>query len=892
MIGKTILHYKILDKLGEGGMGVVYKAEDTKLDRFVALKFLPKGIEADDSERARFLQEAKAASALSHPNVCIIHDIQEYEGQQFIVMEYVDGVTLRQKIVGAIRESPLKLKEIIDWAIQIGEALQEAHSKGIIHRDIKSDNIMINEKGQVKVMDFGLAKLKGSLKLTKTSSTVGTLAYMSPEQIKGEKTDARMDIFSFGVVFYEMLTCHLPFRGEYESALMYSILNTEPEPVTKYRPELSSGFLFLLDKALEKEPNERYQSVSEILVDLRRLKRDTSKVSRKIIPETAPVEISEQPTPEVPVAPYKKLVGAIGKSPLIYASAAMLIIILVFVVYFLWGGRPSIPKLVNPTRVTTSDGVEDYPTWSPDGRTLAYQLNGDIWIKQVAGGPPVNLTVSYSGEDMMPSLSPDGNQIAFWSDREGGGYFVMPAIGGGTPRKVTARTDFLSRYIKSQPQLSMDGKKLACLGTDSTESFIEIVSLEYATSQKIYLSGKENKSFFRGRELNWSPNERYFAYVYAVDRESPIAELWVMRIADGVSFPVTDGKMLDWSPNWSQDGRTLYFVSNRGGSFDLWQQMINEDGTPKDSPRQLTTGIEMQVAKFSPDGKKLVYSKGHQVSNIWCVPIPQSGKQPATLADAKQITFDQVSHRGLNVSPDGKSLVFESDIDGQRHMWIMNLESREVKRVTSDPMPQIRPGWSPDGRELAFHSDYGMNVNICVVGMDGGPVRRLTNQAFDVSPRWSPDGKDIAFFSFRSGNGDIWIISAQGGEAKQLTFSPAFDGYHDWSWDGKWIIFQSERSGENELWRIPSAGGHAELVTERRNGYSVLSQDGKKIYFKAEEQIWEIPVDGGKERQLTNLAGKPYNLGDIHPETDGKYIYFTSGESIGDIWVMDVEWSK
>jgi len=333
MIGKTILHYKILEKLGEGGMGVVYKAHDTKLDRFVALKFLPKGIEADEAEQARFLQEAKAASALSHPNVCIIHDIQEYEGQQFIVMEYVDGVTLREKLKErAISESPLPLKDVLSYSIQIGEALQEAHSKGIIHRDIKSDNIMINEKGQVKVMDFGLAKLKGSLKLTKTSSTVGTLAYMSPEQLKGEKTDARMDIFSFGVVLYEMLTGHLPFRGEYESALMYSILNTEPEPVTKYRQELSSGFLFLLDKALEKEPDERYQSISDILVDLRRLKRDTSKVSRKPALEMPPIVQAEEPAPAVPVAPYKKFVWAIGKSPLIYASAAALFVLVLVVV--------------------------------------------------------------------------------------------------------------------------------------------------------------------------------------------------------------------------------------------------------------------------------------------------------------------------------------------------------------------------------------------------------------------------------------------------------------------------------------------------------------------------------------------------------------------------------
>jgi serine/threonine protein kinase/tetratricopeptide (TPR) repeat protein len=285
MIGKTISHYKILEKLGEGGMGVVYKAQDTRLDRLVALKFLPQHLTANEAEKARFLQEAKAASALNHPNVCTIYGIEEHEApdgtsQQFIEMEYVDGVTLRQKIVGAIHESPLRINDALTYAIQVGEALAEAHSKGIVHRDIKCENIMVNSKNQVKVMDFGLAKLKGTLKLTRTSSTVGTLAYMSPEQIQGEEVDARSDIFSFGVVFYEMLTGHIPFRGEHEAAMMYSIVNEEPQPIEDYRPELSSEVSHIIKKALEKSPEDRYQSVGEMVVDLRRLKKESTKVSR------------------------------------------------------------------------------------------------------------------------------------------------------------------------------------------------------------------------------------------------------------------------------------------------------------------------------------------------------------------------------------------------------------------------------------------------------------------------------------------------------------------------------------------------------------------------------------------------------------------------------------
>ena len=285
MTGQTISHYKLLEKLGEGGMGVVYKAQDLRLDRLVALKFLPQHLIANEAEKARFLQEAKAASALNHPNVCTIYGIEEHEGpegasQQFIEMEYVDGVTLRERI----QQGALKLGDALSYAIQIGEALHEAHGKGIVHRDVKAENVMINTKNQIKVMDFGLAKLKGSLKLTRTSSTAGTLAYMSPEQIQGGEADARSDIFSFGVVLYEMLTGHLPFRGEHEAALIYSIVNEGPDPAEKYRPELSAEYLHILNKALEKDPEDRYQSVIDMVVDLRRLKKQSTKVSRLSMP--------------------------------------------------------------------------------------------------------------------------------------------------------------------------------------------------------------------------------------------------------------------------------------------------------------------------------------------------------------------------------------------------------------------------------------------------------------------------------------------------------------------------------------------------------------------------------------------------------------------------------
>lgn len=272
MIGKTISHYTILEKSGEGGMGIVYKAQDTRLGRFVALKFLPQHITNDEVGKRRLVQEAKAASAINHPNVCIIYDVEEADGEQFIAMEYVEGVTLRSKIY----ESEISLDEAVSYVLQIGEALEEAHSKGVIHRDVKPDNIMVNPKNQVKVMDFGLARLKDAILQSRKSSTVGTLAYMAPEQIQGGEIDHRADIFALGVVLYEMLTRRLPFNAVHEAAMMYSILHEEPEPIQKHLPDAPSELVHILERALEKEPSDRYQSVKEMTIDLLRLRKQST----------------------------------------------------------------------------------------------------------------------------------------------------------------------------------------------------------------------------------------------------------------------------------------------------------------------------------------------------------------------------------------------------------------------------------------------------------------------------------------------------------------------------------------------------------------------------------------------------------------------------------------
>lgn len=328
MIGKTILHYNILEKLGEGGMGVVYKARDTKLDRIVALKFLPYHQLPYKEEQERFLQEAKAASALNHANVCGIHSIGEYEGQTFIDMEYVDGGTLREKMT----MSAIRLSDALTYAVQIGEALHEAHTNGVVHRDVKAENIMITSKNQIKVMDFGLAKLKGSLKLTRTSSTVGTLAYMAPEQLQGRDVDARSDIFSFGVVLYELFAGKAPFRGEHEAAMMYSLLNEQPVPMMTLRPEVPAELDRIVRRALEKDPDDRYQHVDDLVSELRRVQKQTGRV---VLPQ--PAQVAADHPPEVAKPPRTR-------PWILIAGGVILVAVVGIAVYRILGSSGSSPS--------------------------------------------------------------------------------------------------------------------------------------------------------------------------------------------------------------------------------------------------------------------------------------------------------------------------------------------------------------------------------------------------------------------------------------------------------------------------------------------------------------------------------------------------------------------
>ena len=434
MIGQTISHYKITEKLGEGGMGVVYKAEDTKLDRPVALKFLAPHLLRDEEGRKRFEREAKAAAKLDHPNICTVYEIDEADGRTFIVMAFLEGRPLSERI----DEGPLKLTEALSIAIQMAEGLEAAHEKGITHRDIKPDNVMLmaGSRGLVKLMDFGLAQLAGSSKFTREGTTLGTVNYMSPEQAEGAPTGQATDLWSLGVVLYEMVAGQKPFQGDFDQAIVYSIMNEPAEPLTAVRTGVPKELERIVNKCLAKKPEQRYHHTDELLGDLQAVRQEL---------EPQPSRVAAHPA------------AAKRASPALLGAGAVVLLAVLGLGW--WFGSSSEPSVQAPqynlTQITRDTGYSGEPALSPDGRLLAFSSdrsgegNFDIWVQQLGGGP-IRLTTD-EADDRFPSFSPDGDRIVFQSGRDGGGIYVVPAL-GGTPRRIGGG---------GNPRFSPDGEWLS-----------------------------------------------------------------------------------------------------------------------------------------------------------------------------------------------------------------------------------------------------------------------------------------------------------------------------------------------------------------------------------------------------------------------------------------------
>jgi serine/threonine protein kinase/Tol biopolymer transport system component len=845
MIGQVISHYKILEKLGEGGMGIVYKAQDTKLDRIVALKFLPHHLTANDAEKARFLQEAKAASSLNHPHVCTIYSLEEHEGQQYIEMEYVDGVTLRQKIpIG-------KLSDVIAYAIQIADALQEAHARGIVHRDIKADNIMVNAKNQIKVMDFGLAKLKGTLKLTRTSSTVGTLAYMAPEQIQGEEVDARSDIFSFGVVLFEMVTGKLPFRGEHEAAMMYSIVNEEAESVQKYKPDIAPEFIHILNRALEKDPADRYQTAQDMLIDLRRLQKQSTKVSRASmvgIP-VQPVEHFSAPVTEQ-TAPTKQF----SKTILLFVGIILLVGI-AFTLYklFIAGSFKNNEwpfTAIKITRLTTS-GKAGMAAISPDGKYVVHAAveGGEmsLWVQQVATTSNVMIVPSAKVEYLGITFSNDGNYVYYVANdtnNANGALFEIPVL-GGTARKILS--DLSSAVI-----FSPDGKQMAFIRQYHAlgEEALIVTNADGSSERK--LAARRGDDFFisvNGVAPSWSPDGKLIAVSVGSDVGVQHINLMGYSVVDGSERLLSTE---NWQHlgriAWASDGRGLVLIGSKSGSLNnqVWYLQY-----PEGALRSITNDLSDYSAgslAITANASMIVTTSVDVRSNIWVLTKSLSDRDVWDDQHALQITSGAATYDGIE------------GID-----------------------------WTPDDK-LVYTARSSGNSGLWTINRDGSNQRQLT-QSRESGPSVSADGKFIAYVSFRDTTAHIWRMDIDGGNPTKLSL--AEDYGPSITPDGKWVVYEGWATGKVLLYKVPLAGGDTVQLSPNPASNPELSPDGRLIvcrYYDEVKRKWGQAILTFERAVLQRFFTLPYSASTIDWYPDGKSLTYTDTHNgVSNIWSMPPE---
>ncbi|MDP1675268.1 MAG: protein kinase [Bacteroidota bacterium] len=695
MIGSTISHYKILEKLGEGGMGIVYKAQDTTLNRTIALKFLPDRVNKDETAKARFLQEAQAAAGLNHPNICTIFGVEEYDGQLYMAMEYVEGGTLGEKIPFA------KIDDAITIATQIGDALQEAHAKGIVHRDIKADNIMLSSKGQAKVMDFGLAKLKGAMKLTRTSSTVGTLGYMAPEQIQGGEVDHRSDIFSFGVLLFEMLTGRLPFRGEHEAAMLYSIVNEEPQNIAQLVPDLSPIVVNLIQRCLEKDLNDRYQHFDDIVADLRRSQKKTSRIMRSTASTTVH-QTMERPVSGFASQSEMPSSSKTSNNSLIrYGGIGVAVVVIAFAAWFFLENK----------------GI----TVNPDMKTTVLQVP----------------FTEYS----YPSLSPDGKWLAFPAadaNRKWDIYY-MHVGGGSEPRKITSDA---TAFIQQSAQISPDGGQIVYEKPNSDYSSFDIFSISA-------LGGTSRKLAEKGNTPQWSPDGQRVGFIRTprsqIRSKSGMMEFWTVA-ADGSdlrceyvdSLFVTTGDNFRYSFCWSPDGKSIAWIRSLPG----FQQKIIIHSLAAKEEHQLTDGNEnIDAMVWTVDDRIIFSSNRGGNTNLWVV--------PASGGEAVQITKGAGPDIGLSVASTGNEFVY---LQQQRvgYIWMANIDGTSLRQISFDERSITDVSFSPDKKSIAFAMNdpdpLKVSSDVFVMDRDGNNRRRLTNGTTRVQyPTWSPDGRRILY---------------------------------------------------------------------------------------------------------------------------------------------------
>jgi Tol biopolymer transport system component len=552
-------------------------------------------------------------------------------------------------------------------------------------------------------------------------------------------------------------------------------------------------------------------------------------------------------------------------------------------------GGPSdaaVPHLTNAVKVTSAISVEDYPTWSPDGRAIAYHSDKaghwDIWVTPLGGSQAVNRTAESPADERFPRWSPDGRWIVFHSTKDGGGYYVMPGIGGAA-RRIAPCPE--AEADVGPAEWSPDSAQVAYVSGQRIRPCIEVLRMADGSSRKLCLPVNPKSNVVR--QMSWSPDGRWLAYDRSLSRIAATCELWLMRISDGESFQLEDALLNNWNPVWSPDSRDLYFISARRETGDLWKLSIGEDGRPRGARRQVTSGIEILQAALSADGRKLAYTKGLIVRNVFRAPLLEG--RPATWADTVQLTDDEAKCEFVDVFPDGR-LLFSSNRSGNADIYMISADGGELRQLTTDPAVDAGPRWSPDGSQMVFYSARTGHREIWIMPLDGGPARQLTRgRSESLYPAWSPTGNEIV--KRRDG---LSVVSVPDGRERSLIeagigHQPT---YPDWSPDGRWVAFHWRSEGGARIWRVPASGGPPEPLTKGEGGLPRWSVDGERVYFIGHgdrlNNVWSVSLASGEERPETAFAGRRGSLGTLGLAIDARFMYFTWEELRADIWVADL----
>jgi eukaryotic-like serine/threonine-protein kinase len=835
-VGQTLGRYEILAKLGEGGMGVVYKARDARLNRLVALKLMLGATTDPDHQFRRFAQEAKAASALNHPSIITVYDIASEEGTLYIVMEYVAGKTLGQ----VIPRQGMRIAEALKIAVQLADALSAAGSAGIVHRDLKPSNIMVTENGLVKVLDFGLAKFAvaaeergaqaSTLPLTVSEQVVtrngmlaGTAAYMSPEQAEGLPLDTRSDIFSFGAVLYEMVTGQRAFQGNSKMSVLTSILRDDPQPLGEKVANVSHQLETIVNRCLRKDPARRFQSFTEARLALLELQEDSESGNLR--------------------SPGSRRFSGLGRRRVAPVLAVTAIVALTLAGLFYWRNRRThgpIPELrIAP--FASYAGFQGFPAFSADGNQIAFAWTGGegrvthIFSKVIGTDAALPLT-SGNYPDSLPAFAPDGRSVAFLRSLPQGvtGIYQVSPLGGHERLLAQIPTAFYRGL-----SWSSDSRWLVTSGRSEREGRSRIYVVAASDGQFRTLS-------FGGTGDEMYPALSKDSRMLAFSRAESDTEwgIFVVPVDENLNPTAAPRRMhtpkgLNREAAWTVDRQGLVFVNGGSPTSRLWRLPVS--GNAEAEQLVLTGGVEFGPA-IAPVGDRLAFTRINTSVNIWSFPV----LGPGTVGPAKQIFVSARSSylRPHAFSADGTKIAFESDRSGAYGIWTANADGSDPTLLYGrKELISGSPAWSSDGRFVAFDTRSGKHTQIFVIAANGGPVRELTSDLFDsMLPSWSRDGKWIYFDSNRNGGRlEIFRCAPEGGEPVQVTHGGGWDAHE--SPDGAWLYFTRSRSANTPLLRMPISGGQeAQVLPSVRQRWWAVAANG--IWFVgAETEVGLLPME-------------------------------------------------